>query len=114
MAQNIFEDLSRKPVARALWSAAAMTQLKLAFAVTHRSPIRWIWTNPWSRFHGRGTPPSFRGPRHTVLPPCARCRREKGTLALLGRRSVAAQTRSQSAGNALLYANRQRFVNITG
>src|SRR5262249_29540947 len=45
MAQNIFEDLSRKPVARALRPAAAMTQLKLTFGVTHRSPIRRIWTN---------------------------------------------------------------------
>src|SRR5262245_65617323 len=49
MAQNIFEDLSGKPVARDLRPAAAMTSLKLAFAVTHRSPIRRIWTNPWSR-----------------------------------------------------------------
>src|SRR5262249_43701643 len=48
-------------------------------------------------------------PRRTPWPPCARCRRENGTLALPGRRSVAAQTRSQSAGNELLYANRQRF-----
>src|SRR5262245_42814808 len=97
MAQNIFEDLSRKPVARALRPASAMTELKLAFAVTHRSPIRSCDTA------------SFRVPRRTAWPPCARCRREKGTLALPGRRPVAAQTRSQSAGNELLYANRQRF-----
>src|SRR5262245_16334579 len=45
MAQNIFEDLSRKPVARALRPAATMTYLKLTFAVAHRSPIRRIWTN---------------------------------------------------------------------
>src|SRR6516164_10377694 len=50
MAQNIFEDLSRKPVARTLRPAAAMTYLKLAFAVTHRSPIR-SWDTA-----------SFRGP----------------------------------------------------
>src|SRR6516164_10968657 len=56
MAQNIFEDLSRKPVARTLRPAAAMTYLKLAFAVTHRSPIR-SWDTA-----------SFRGPRHTALP----------------------------------------------
>src|SRR5262249_28404779 len=45
MAQNIFEDLSRKPLARALWPAPTVAQLKLTFGVTHRSSMHRIWTN---------------------------------------------------------------------
>ncbi len=54
------------------------------------------------------------GPNSTYGLAAVRQMSTRESLALPGRQSVADQTRSQSAGIELLYANRLRFVIFTG